>query len=183
MLYRKSEKEVFKKIKETCLEDLTIWNWVNLGFPLLTVVVSIFAFSNSTKASENNSYYGLILGGVLPLIAVNLIVGAAFFLIKFDKQKEKKFGLNTSNTRLKLIIYAFFSYLISSSLFAIQTIYSPFGTCLQRIVEIILTLVAILFARDISNKLFLLQEDMIEKSFEQDIADNVSKLKNAINEL
>jgi hypothetical protein len=179
MLYQKEEKKIFEKIKASCIGDLKIWNIVNIGFPLFTLIISIITLSYATK-SFGKSILTVILGGGIPLISINLLVATSLFLIKFDKAKEKAFGLDTNNTRLKLIIYAFFSYLTSSAIFVIQTTYSPFTTFWSILIQILITILTVVFARNISSRLFLLQEDMIDKSYGEGILDNASKLKNVI---
>ncbi|MCJ8210818.1 hypothetical protein MUY27_13960 [Mucilaginibacter sp. RS28] len=179
-MFTKIEKTLFKKIKESNTDTLFIWNVANVGFPMFTVFITFLFFCYTSKSSAIANYYALIFNGVVPLIAINIIVAASFFLIKFNKEKEEKYGLQTSNTRLKLILYAFGSYLLSSSLFAIQNISSPFLTPWTRWSQITLSFFAVYIALNISNKLFLLQEEMIENSYDKVITDNVKNLKGAI---
>jgi len=179
-MYTKSEKEIFSKVREKNKNDLRLWNLSNLGFPLLTFGMTIFIFCYTDKASKIENYYSVIFSGVLPLIAINILVAASFFLIKFNKEKEIKYQLDTSNTRLKLIIYAFGSYLFASSIFVIQNIFSPFAGPLARFIQLTCSVLAIYFSLNISNKLFLLQEDMIEKSYDKVMYENVTVLKEAI---
>ncbi|MBD2704812.1 hypothetical protein IC229_29545 [Spirosoma sp. BT702] len=162
-MYNKDELSFFDSLKEKNNDSLFLWNLINLGFPLFTVSVSILVIL-FIEAKIADKLQDLLFNGVLPLTAVNLLVAASGYLIKYNKQKEEKLGLPTDNIRTKLLISILFIYLFSSSLFVIQTIYSPFNSWCKKLIQILLSIFAIYIALDTSNKLFLLQEEIIDKT-------------------
>lgn len=187
-LYDKEEQDIFNKIHEKVNKDLKIWNLANLIFPIATILVSLLLYFFSSKSPLISNSYTLffenfldfLLNGSIPLIGINLLVACSFFLIKFDKHREKALGLTTNNLRMKLIIFSLISYLILSILFAIQNIYSPFNSIYKSFFLLTLSIIGIWFSVGIANKIFLLQEEYIEKSYDETITDNVKILKSAI---
>ncbi len=180
IFFSSHENSVFDKIRQKNKSDLGLWNLTNTGFPLFTFIITFLIFSYTDKTNNIDSFLSILFSGALPLTAINIMIASSFFLIKFNKDKEGKHGLSTSNTRLRLIIYAFISYLFSSSLFVIQNIYNPFNNWWARGTQLLYSILAIWIAMVISNRLFLLQEEMIDKSYDKIIGDNAKRIQQAL---
>lgn len=186
--FDQEEKAIFLKIKPKSSNDLSLWTLANLLFPIATIAISCLFYFFSVKSPFNaktlgdgiRAFFDFILNGSIPLIGINLLVACSFFLIKFDKNKENKLGLSTGNLRLKLIVYSLSAYLLLSALFAIQTINSPFDNWIIQIILLFLSILGIYLSLDIANKLFLLQEEFIDKSYDEQMTDAVDNLKKAI---
>lgn len=187
--FDKNEAEIFKKIKLKSNNDLKVWNIANLIFPIFTIIISLLFFFFSVKSpsflkdgfrQSTIKIFDFLLNGSIPLIGINLLVACSTFLIKFDKNKERKMGLVTGNLRLKLIIYSLISYLFLSALFAIENIYSPFNNLVKQILLFLFSMTGIVFSLNIANKLFLLQEEYINEGYAEKMHGKVDSLKNAI---
>lgn len=188
IFFDKEECSIFDKIKSQSAKDLRIWNLANLLFPIATIAISSMFYFFSVKSPFNSKTFGdgtknffdFLLNGSIPLIGINLLVACSFFLIKFDKNKEQRFGLTTGNLRLKLIVYSLAAYLLLSALFAIQTINSPFESIYKQIFLLVFSIIGIYISIHVANKLFILQEEFIDKSFDKEVSDAVDTLKKAI---
>lgn len=191
-LFNKEESEIFNKLFEKAKEDLKTWNIANVIFPFSTIAITLvlFVFSQKFPGINNLTYseikeaskafVNILLNGSIPLIGLNLFVASGYFLLRFDKKREKDFGLNIFNTRVKMYIIAFVFYLLLSSLFAIQSVFSPFTGIIKNLFLLILTGVAFYVSFKISNKFFLLQEEYIDQSFGEKIATDVKTIKESL---
>lgn len=180
-IVKNSEKDLLEKIEEYNKDHNSLWKIPNLLVPILTIVlamVCLLAFSDKRWGYLN--YFNLIINGSLPLIAINQISAIGIFIFKFDKSQEKRLGTDTFMLRTKLLSYSLLILVIGILLFAFQVITNPFDDIILLLFMVISSLFLVWFSSYVSRRIFLLQEDFIERTFDAEMR-NVAKSKHGKN--
>lgn len=180
-LIKDSEKEFLEEIEEYNKDHNSLWKIPNLLVPILTIVlamVCLLAFSDKRWGYLN--YFNLIINGSLPLIAINQISAIGIFIFKFDKSQEKKLGTDTFMLRTKLLSYSLLILVVGILLFAFQVITNPFDNLFLLLIMLLVSSLLVWFSSYVSRRIFLLQEDFIERTFDSDMR-NEAKAKHGTN--
>lgn len=180
-----SEKQLLKKIEETNDPDVAVWRINNIWVPGMTICIALIAFA-LFKPNENPNtgeniktfiaYVNLILNGSIPMIALTRIGSTGMYLFKYDKAKEKKYGIaDTYYLRTKL--FSFFLLILVGTIFlyVFQVLNNPFDYSWRLLITFGFSLLSVFLAINVSKNVFLLQEKMIDVTFEQEIRDDMEE--------
>lgn len=176
----KKESDLFKKIEEGNQEDVALWKLPNLIIPLGAIILSIVALFAFDKDDRGHiySYYGLLLNGAIPLIALNQLSTLGLFIFKYDKSKEKELGIfDTSYLRTKLF-FGFLGILIGNLILYIYQVLETPNEHILIIFILFISLLGLYYSSVISKKIFLLQDKLLEASFYDEVHNTV---ENTIN--
>lgn len=172
-----SERDLLKEVAEANKDENNLWKIPNLLIPFGAIVLAflcLIAFSE--KRTETLVYFNLVLNGSLPLIAINQISGIGLHVFKFDRNKEKKLNINdTIVLRTKLWYYSLGILILGVLLFAVQVINTPFIEYTAVITLMIISSLLVYASSSISRKIFLLQEDFLDKTFDSIIRDKSNR--------
>lgn len=167
-----TEKDLIRAIEEKHKDDSLLWKLPNLVFPLTTILLALICFlAFSDNRFKMINYLNLVINGSLPLIAINQISSTGIHIFKFDREKEKLYGQNTFMLRTKLFWYSMGILILGVILFAFQVITNPFSNWLLLIVMILISSLLIYCSSFVSKRLYLLQDNFIERTFDSDIRD------------
>jgi hypothetical protein len=170
VLIKDSEKEFLKAIEDFHKDDNSLWKLPNLFIPIAAILLAILCYlAFSDNRWEFLNYLNLIVNGSLPLIAINQISGLSVHIFKYDKSVEKKFETNTFMLRTKLFWSSISILIFGVLLFAFQVISNPFNNFILLIIMFLLSACLVWFSSYVSRRLYLLQEDFIERTFDSEI--------------
>lgn len=175
-IINKSEKDFLEEIEEFNKEHNTLWKVPNLLIPMITIFLALLCFlAFSDDRWEGIGYLNLIINGSLPLIAINQISAIGILIFKYDKSQEAKFGMNTFLLRTKLFWLSIGVLGVGIILFAFQVISNPFNNWLLLVVMLILSTVLVWGSSYVSRRIFLLQNDFIERTFDTELREEAKK--------
>ncbi|WP_026776285.1 hypothetical protein [Polaribacter sp. Hel_I_88] len=173
-IIKDSERELLNEVAEANKDENSLWKIPNLLIPIGAIILAFLCLiSFSEKRTEILVYFNLILNGSLPLIAINQISGIGLHVFKFDRNKEKNLNINdTIVLRTKLWYYSLGILILGILLFAVQVINSPFLEFSTIIILLIISALLVYASSNISRKIFLLQEDFLDKTFDSVIRES-----------
>jgi len=178
-LIKKSEKELLNKIAEANENENSLWYIPNLLIPIGAIILTIICFfAFSDKRYDYAIYANLILNGSLPLIAINQISGTGVYIFRFDRNKERLANLDndTISLRTKLLYSSFGILTVGVILFAFQVINTPYLNPYLVLFLLAISSFLIWISSNVAKKIFLLQEDFIEKTFDDNMRDKSKEL-------
>jgi len=178
-----SEKDLLDTIEDGNKEENSLWKVPNLIVPFATIFLAIICFvSFSNNRACIISYFNLIINGSLPLIAINQISTTGTHLFKYNKEQEKRFGNNTFMLRTKLFWYSLAVLILGVILFAVQVINNPFSSWLALAFLMIVSSALIYASSYISRRLFLLQENFLDNTFDKLMSEETKENKKHLSE-
>ena len=153
-------------------EEMLSWKLPNLYYPLFAIVasmISFLAFKNSEQITTV-AFLNLVLNGSIPMVALNRLSSLGVNLFKFDKSKEKeKSNGDTTNLRIKIHYYSQ-GLVFSIALFYIfQVIHTPFTLSCWTILQLGISYICIDQSLRVSKYAFLLQEKLIDSTYDKEI--------------
>lgn len=169
ILIKKDEKELLDSIASANIHENSIWKIPNLLIPLFAIflsIISLFAFSKGLNLLK---VINLIVNGSLPLIAINQISGIGLNVFKYDKSQEKRLNIESIHLRVKLLYLSLATLVLGVILFSYQVINSPFAKYIQIVISILFSVLLLIWSSYLAKKLFLLQDNFIEKTFETEM--------------
>lgn len=180
LLFSKRQNDIFKKQFEDFNEDMRIWNITNFIIPSFIIFIPLifYSFLPVGKANFNN----LILNGSFSLLGINILFTMSIFLINSIKMKNSKMEQEIITLRQKLIIYLS-SLLIFGTFTYVLQIMHEINTCGKTLTVIIVGFLIFYFSIGIGKRVFLLKDELIGKPIEDDVRENVTDLKNSLNDL
>jgi len=165
-----TEQELISAIEEHHRNDNALWKLPNLIIPIATIILALIchlAFSENRFSAVN--YFNLMINGSLPLIAINQISSTGIHIFKYDKAQEDRFGKNTFMLRTKLFWYSIAVLVLGVILFAFQVISNPFSHWGLLSLMLLISSSLIWFSSFVSRRVYLLQDNFIEKTFDNQI--------------
>jgi len=164
-----AEKELLHKIEQSNDSELKLWKVSNIAIPLFTLLLSLASytfFKSNNRPIEFLSYCNLLLNGAIPMIALNRIGGLGMYLFKYDKSKEKEFGIaDTFFLRTKLFFWFLLILILTMCLYLYQVSNNPFKLSYWLIIPLTLSIISVIFSIKVAKHVYLLQETMMENSF------------------
>ena len=172
------EKELLQKIEDSNTGENSLWKIPNLLIPIATIVVAIAAYAMfANKEFKIIAYMNLVINGSLPLIALNQISGLGVHIFKYDKSREREFGIGDTFYLRTRLFFLFLVILIAGVfLYSYQVINIPFESPWVLCVLILISLLLIWASTYTARKSFLLQEDFIENTFDNEMRDEIPGL-------
>lgn len=172
LLLNESEVQVLNKSEEINREEMLSWKLPNLYYPLFAIAASMLSFLMFKNSDQITTiaFVNLVLNGSIPMVALNRLSSLGVNLFKFDKSKEKeKSNRDTTNLRIKIHYYSQ-GLVFSIALFYIfQVIRTPFTLSFCTLLQLLLSYVCIDQSLRVSKYAFLLQEKLIDTTYDKDI--------------
>lgn len=180
MLYfvlNKSDNGLFKKLEVANREEMLSWKLPNLYYPLFAIIASMISFLIFKKSEDVSfvAFVNLVLNGSIPMIALNRLSSLGINLFRFDKGKEKAKSLDTYNLRNKIHYYSQGLVFTIALFYIFQVIHTPFDLTWWILVQIILSVFCIFQSLKVSKYAFLLQEKLIDTTFDKEIRDEIDE--------
>ena len=178
LILSKSDIFFLKKSEVTNKEEILSWKLPNLYYPLFAIAASLLCFLLFKNSEHKNlaAFINLVLNGSIPMVALNRLSSLGVNLFKFDKTKEKEKG-KRDTYNLRLIIYYYSQGLVFCiALFYIfQVIHTPFPISWWMLLQAVLSYLCIEQSLKISKYAFLLQEKLIDITFDKEIRDEIEE--------
>lgn len=180
------EKALLKQIEESNDADVHLWKLSNIGIPLVTILLSLLGFTLFKRAEKSNdfiAYMNLLLNGSIPMIALNRIGAMGIYLFKYDKAKEKEYGIkSTYHLRTKLALWFLFLVIGTVLLYIYQVSRNPFELSWWLLLPLILSVLSVLYSVKVAKDVYLLQETMMDNTFYHSINSSAQEKKTHLNE-
>ena len=173
-----SEKQLLKKLELNNDPDLSVWRISNVWIPVISIVIALLAYGlfKDNKSNEVIAYINLILNGSVPMIALTRIGTNGIYLLKYNSSKEKQYGIgDTFWLRAKLMLFFILIFIGTIFLYVYQVLNNPFDYSWQLLFTFSFSLLAVYFAISVTKSIFLLQEKMIDVTFEKEVLDDMEK--------
>lgn len=170
------EKELLRQIEVGNDTDVTLWRISNVIIPVITIGISLICFLlfKPTESVTFVAFLNLLVNGSIPMIALNRIGGMGVYLFKYDRGKEKQYGISdTYLLRTKLFFWFLFLVIGTIILYVYQVLHNPFGFSSDVFLLIAFSIASVYFSIDVSKKVYLLQDRLIDRTFDQDIREDM----------
>jgi|GEM_PF-6252663 len=173
-----TEKELLRQIEVRNDSDVTLWKISNVIIPIFTILVSLACYYifKSSESITLTAILNLLINGSIPMIALNKIGGMGVYLFKYDRGKEKQYGISDTYLLRTKIFFVFLLIVICTIiLYVYQVLHNPFELSIGVILLVAFSIASVYFSISISKKVYLLQDNLIERTFEQDIRDEIKQ--------
>jgi hypothetical protein len=173
-----TEKDLLKQIENSNDSDVALWRISNVLIPILTILISLVCFALFKPSNSKSwlSFLNLIVNGAIPMIALNRIGGMGIYLFKYDRSKEKQYGMtDTFFLRTKLFFWFLILVIGTIILYVYQVLSAPFSFTYSIFIIVICSIASLYFSINLSKKVYLLQDKLIDRTFEQDIRDDMKE--------
>ncbi|RZK03762.1 MAG: hypothetical protein EOO43_22970 [Flavobacterium sp.] len=169
------EKELLAKIEANNDKDISIWRISNIIIPIVTIGVSIVCALLFKKGSWTPiSIINLLLTGAIPMIALNRISSMGVYLFKYDRTKEKLYGIeDTFLLRTKLALGLVLLVASAMILYIHQVLNYPFNLDWIIVLILPLSIFSVYTSIHLSKKVYLLQDKLIDNTFDREISEEV----------
>jgi hypothetical protein len=171
-----AESELLQEIEQSNDTDVVLWRISNVIIPILTIAISLVCFSlfKNKDSISIIAFLNLLVNGSIPMIALNRIGGMGIYLFKYDRGKERQFGIaDTYILRTKLFFWFLFLVIGTIILYVYQVLQNPFDLSCSIFISIAFSIASVYFSIDVSKKVYLLQDRLIERTFDQDIREEM----------
>lgn len=160
------------------MEEMLSWRLPNLYYPMFAIAASLISFLifKNPEQVTAMAFINLVLNGSIPMVALNRLSSLGINLFKFDKTKEKeKRKRDTYNLRIKIHYYSQ-GLVFSIALFYIfQVIHTPFTLSWWLLLQLLLSFLCIEQSLKVSKYAFLLQEKLVDITFDKEIRDEIEE--------
>ncbi|MFT4017693.1 MAG: hypothetical protein QM668_12080 [Agriterribacter sp.] len=171
LLVSKKEKLLLKKLEEANQEEMLSWKLPNLYYPILVISFSLISFW-MFKDSDSKSFVAfinLVLNGSIPMVALNRLSSLGINIFKFDKTKERKGKNNTYALRIKIHYYSMGLVFAIALFYIFQVINTPFDLSWTVLIQLLIAALCVEQSLKVSKYAFLLQEKLMDITFDQEM--------------
>ena len=176
-LVKSSERDILERIQEANADESSIWKIPNIWIPIFTIALTLLIQAGFGHDREDwKSYVNVVLNGALPLIAINQISGIGLHVFKFEKGKEKQYGIHSiSFLRTKLLFGTLGIFAVGVIGYAYQAMNFQRFSIIEIAIQILLSTALLILSSIVSKNIFLLQEEFIDNTFEKDIVNEAER--------
>lgn len=157
-------------------EEMLSWKLPNLYYPLFAIVASMISFLMFKNSEQITfvAFVNLVLNGSIPMVALNRLSSLGINLFKFNKamEKEKSNG-DTTNLRIKIHYYSQGLVFGIALFYIFQVIHAPFSLSFWILLQIVVSYFCIDQSLKVSKYAFLLQEKLIDSTFDKEIRNEI----------
>lgn len=179
-LFRKDQNELFKKQLEDNAEELKIWNVINVWVPCIIILIPTFFYR--FLPVDRISFQNLILNGSFSLLGISILFSMSIFLINSARLKDIKIEKQIYDLRIRLMIYLCVLLMLGAIIYCLQIAFNLVG--MDRIVTILIGFLILLYLSiGVGRRIYLIKDELVGKSFNEEIQSAVNDLKNATNDL
>lgn len=180
LLFSKDQNAIFKKQSEDNIEEIKVWNIINVIVPSLIILIPTFLIS--FLPPDRVTFQNLILNGSFSLLGINILFSMSIFLINSIKIKDKKLENNMISLRIRLIVYLCILLIFSTLIYFLQ-IATTIETKSQ-ITIVTFGFIFILFLSiNIGKRIYLIKDELVGKGIGEDISETVNDLKNSVHDI
>ena len=172
LFIEKADLDLLKRAEIANKNEMLSWKLPNLIFPIVVIVFSLISFLIFKNSGQKNfiAFINLLLNGSLPMVALNRLSSLGVNLFKFNSDKEKiKSKKGTYNLRLAIHYYSMALVFGIAMFYCFQVINIPFDLCVSIFFQILLGVFCIHQALQVSKYAFLLQEKLMDITFDSEI--------------
>ncbi|MEQ8584075.1 MAG: hypothetical protein RIC30_15125 [Marinoscillum sp.] len=180
ILFTKDQNDLFKRQRIENTEEIWIWRTVNIFVPSLIIITPLIisSFLPQSRISVQN----LLLNGSFSLLGINVLFSVATHLINSSKLKDEKVETQIMQIRVRLIVYLS-ALLIFGSIFYVLQIAFQIDSYGKMITVGIGFLISSFFSIGISERTFLIRDDLVGKPFNDEINSGVERLTRSLDDL
>jgi len=176
LLFNKIESSFLKKLEGANQEEMLSWKLPNLYYPICVIILSLVCYFLFKESKSVVAFTNLLLNGSIPMVALNRLSSLGVNIFKFDKTKENsKSKNNTYNLRLKIHYYSQLLVFGIALFYVFQVIHTPFILSWWIVLQLALAVFCIEQSLRISKYAFLLQERLIDVTFDQEMREEMKE--------
>lgn len=180
LFFRKDQNDLFKKQLEENVEELKVWNIINVWVPSCIILIPSFFYSFLPE--DRTNLQNLILNGSFSLLGISILFSMSIFLINSTRLKDVKIEKQIYDLRIRLIIYLCILLVLGTIIYCLQIAFNI--TSANRIWTILVGFIVILYLSvGIGRRIYLIKDELVGKSFNDDIKETVNGLKNSTDDL
>ena len=161
-----------RRLERANKDEMLSWQLPNLYYPICAIILSLLSFLIFKDSSKRTTiaFVNLLINGSVPMMALNRLSTLGVNIFKFDREKEKKKSkYDTYNLRLRIHYYSYALILAIAVLYIFQVTNNPFDWSWWFCLQIPLSIFCVYEALEISKYAYLLQERLIDSTFDQEI--------------
>ena len=179
LLFKKDQNELFNKQIDENREDLFIWNLVNVYVPCIIIIIPacFYAFLPEDRVTLQN----LIFNGSFSLLGINILFSTSTFLINSFRLRDEKIEKQIYYLRIRLVVYLCALLILGTLIYLLQIAFN-ITTCTQRI-SILISFIVVFISMGIGRRAYLLKDELVGKSFNEDVQGKVSELQHSTDDL
>jgi hypothetical protein len=180
ILFSKDHNRLFAAQQAIHKEEITTWYVFNVVIPIIIILIPTVLFS--FLPDNRLSFQNLILNGSFSLLGINILFGMSTFLINSIRLKDQKFEAQIIQVRKRLIIYLCGLLILSSIIYILQIAFNldELGKYITTSVGCFLMLYLSIV---IGKRVYLLKDELVGKSYNEDVTDSVNDLKSSLDDL
>ena len=180
ILFTKEQNLFYKELKELYNEEIFLWNIFNVIIPVIIIFIPSLLYYFLPQ--ERQTFQNLILNGSFSLLGINILFGMSAFLINSYKIKDKKIENQIIEIRKRLIIYMSFLFLLGTIVYVLQIIFDL--DSIGRIYTVtLICFTSLILSIKIGKRIYLLKDEIVGKSYKDDINEGIHNLTNSIDDL
>ncbi len=180
LFFTKGQNELFNKQLDENRDEMTDWNIINVIVPCGIILIPSLLFS--FLPPEKISFQNLILNGSFSLLGINILFSMAIFLINSKRHKDAKVESQIVKLRRRLVIYLCILLIVGTIIYILQIAFS-IKSCAQILTVTIGFTLILHLSVGMSKRIYLIKDELVGKSYNEDILDIVSKLKQSTDDL
>ena len=180
LLFNKDQNDLFKKQMEDNLEEIKIWNIVNIIIPCFIILIPSLLFS--FLPSDRITYQNLILNGSFSFLGINILFSMSVFLINSIRVKDVKVEKQIYEIRIRLIVYLCILLIAGAFLYTLQIAFNM-DTDSRVWTTTMGFFIVLFFSSGIGKRIYLIKDELVGKSFKDDVEEKVNNLQSAADDL
>lgn len=180
LLFRKDQNDFLKKQQEDNREEIIIWYIINFFVPCILILIPTFFYS--FLPNDRVNFQNLILNGSFSLLGINILFSMSIFLINSIRLKDVKIERDIIQLRIRLLIYLIVFLIIGTIIYLLQIAFN-LDTSSRIITSIIVFILILYFSVGIGKRIYLIKDELVGKSYGDDIRDSVKDLKHSTDDL
>jgi len=182
VLFSKEQNELFDKQLQDFKAEVGIWKLLNVKIPVIIILLPLLfvSFLPESKVGVQN----LILNGSFSLLGINVLFGMSTLLINSIKMKDQKIEKQIVDLRIRLMVYLCSLLLLGTLIYWSQLSFDIGFDTVGRLFTISLgLLLTLVFSIGVGMRIYLIKDELIGKSFSEDVSDSVRGLKNSVDDI
>jgi hypothetical protein len=167
-LLTKPEKELLGLSKNKNIDDILSWKISNVWFPIAVIVLTLFAYLLLIPVEKKTfiDFFNLLLNGSILMVALNRMSSFISYYPKIQFGNERPININLGNLKMKILFYVVILVVAIIILYSYQVIYKPFPFSWFSAFILFSSIILLWFSVDVTKVTFLLQESLLNNTFE-----------------
>lgn len=180
ILFSSDQNEFFETQQDLCKEEIKIWYIFNVTIPVIIILIPSLLLS--FLPVDRVSFQNLVLNGSFSLLGINVLFGMSTFLVNSFRLKDQKLEKQIIEIKKRLIIYLCTLLLLGSIIYLLQIAFHIDSS--GKYVTVSAGCFMMLFLSvAIGKRIYLLKDELVGKSFNEEVNDAVNDLKESVDDL